>query len=192
MPRQKQYSEDEVVKKAVNVFWKNGYVATSVRELEKEMGINQFSIYSSFGSKKGIFLRALQEYREQVKTIFLSNLIASEGSIEDIRVFFKSFVHSVRSGQTPHGCLMANTAMDLGSRDGEVKVQLQLFFDLLQEVFVEVLSKAKAKNILSSEANVIEYANYLVGCTEGLAVTAKVLEDHQTTDFINVTIRSLK
>jgi AcrR family transcriptional regulator len=32
----------------MSLFWRNGYQNTSVRMLEKEMGINQFSIYASF------------------------------------------------------------------------------------------------------------------------------------------------
>jgi AcrR family transcriptional regulator len=41
----------------MSLFWRNGYESTSVRMLEKEMGINQFSIYASFGSKQGVFLK---------------------------------------------------------------------------------------------------------------------------------------
>ena len=191
MPRQKQYSEQEVIDKAVNLFWKQGYKSTSIRELEKEMGINQFSIYSSFGSKKGVFLRALKQYKEQVKTVFLSGLIHSEGHIEDIRRFLMDFVDSVQSGRTPNGCLMANTAMDLGAHDKEVKVQLQLFFELLKDVFIEVLTKAQANNEIKPNADVERYANYLLGSTEGLAITAKVLQPEQLQDFIDITMTSI-
>ena len=173
MARKKQYIEEEVIEKAVNVFWENGYVSTSIRELEKEMGINQFSIYSSFGNKKGVFLRALSHYRNKVKEIFLADLIKSEGNLSDIRDFLKSFVHSVKSGRTPNGCLMANTAMAIGSKDKEVKVQLNVFFDLLKSVFENVLQKSKEKEEISKEADIEAYANYLVVCTEGLAVTSK-------------------
>jgi len=192
VPRQKGYSEDQVIAKALNTFWRNGYAATSVRQLEVEMGINQFSIYSSFGSKKGVFIKALKQYHHQVKAIFLSELIQSNGHIEDIRKFFISFVDSVKSGKTPNGCLMANTAMDVGSRDKQVKVLLQLFFEMLKNVFVEVLEKAKKKNEIASTADIERYANYLVGCTEGLAVTAKVLDQDKLDDFINTTISALK
>ncbi|MEK6154497.1 TetR/AcrR family transcriptional regulator [Flavobacteriaceae bacterium 3-367] len=192
MPRQKQYDEEAVIEKAVQVFWKHGYAGTSIRELESKMGINQFSIYSSFGSKKGVFLRALANYKRRVKEIFLSDLLNSDGRLEDIRKFLEAFVDSVRSGRTPNGCLMANTAMDLDTHDQEVKVQLTLFFELLQAVFLEVLTKAKARGELSPQANINQYANYLLGCTEGLAVTAKVLEKEQLEDFIAVTMAALK
>lgn len=192
MPRQKQYREEDVIEKATQVFWRNGYNSASVRQLEEGMGINQFSIYSSFGSKKGVFLKALANYKEKVKEIFLSDLVHSTGDVDDIREFFLSFVYSVRSGKTPDGCLMANTAMELGTKDAEVKVQLKLFFEMLKDVFTDVLEKAKEKGNISVHTNVSKLANFLVGSTEGLAVTAKVLDDQQLDDFIEVTMESVK
>ena len=61
MPRNKTYNEEDVVEKALNVFWQNGYESTSMQMLEKAMGINKFSIYSSFESKHGLFLECLKQ-----------------------------------------------------------------------------------------------------------------------------------
>ena len=82
------------------VFWKNGYRATSMRMLEKEMGINQFSIYSSFESKLNLFIQSLRKYRQQVRAGLLKILIESDGSLNDIREFMNRFVESVKSGET--------------------------------------------------------------------------------------------
>ena len=60
MVENKKYNEQEVVEKAMNLFWKNGYEGTSMQMLEKEMGINKFSIYASFGNKHGLFLESLK------------------------------------------------------------------------------------------------------------------------------------
>jgi TetR/AcrR family transcriptional repressor of nem operon len=35
MARKKEYIEDEVIEKAMNLFWKNGYVTSSMQMLEK-------------------------------------------------------------------------------------------------------------------------------------------------------------
>ena len=51
MARKKSYDEKDVIEKALSTFWREGYEGTSTRMLEKEMGINQFSIYSSFENK---------------------------------------------------------------------------------------------------------------------------------------------
>ena len=48
MPRSKAYDRDAVLQKAMLFFWKKGYEATGIEDLEKRMGINRFSIYSTF------------------------------------------------------------------------------------------------------------------------------------------------
>ncbi len=192
MPRKKKYVEDEVIDKAMHAFWSRGYAATSVRTLEKEMGINQFSIYSSFKSKRGVFIEALKKYKIEVKDVFLKDLINSKGHIEDIRDFFNAFVDSVISGKTPNGCFMANTAMELAKNDQEISNQVKLFFSFLKDVFIGVLELSKDNGEISESSDVIKYANYLVGCTEGLAVTAKVLNKNELNDFIDMSLKSLK
>lgn len=191
MPRKKQYKEEDVIEKAMNTFWLHGYEGTSIRQLETAMGINQFSIYASFGSKKGVFLKALSHYKANIKSIFLSQLLDSEGDLEDIRCFFNEFIDSIKSGRTPNGCLMANTAMDMGTTDEAVRLELRLFFDVLKEAFTQLLIKSKQNRVFSADADVEQYANYLVGCTEGLAVTAKLLDDKQLSDFVAVAMKSL-
>jgi AcrR family transcriptional regulator len=68
MARNKQYNEQEVIEKAMSLFWRNGYQNTSVRMLEKEMGINQFSIYASFGNKHGV-VESLKCYKTKIYSI---------------------------------------------------------------------------------------------------------------------------
>jgi hypothetical protein len=66
MARNKQYNEQEVIEKAMSLFWRNiKYLGTYV---EKEMGINQFSIY--FGNKHGVFVESLKCYKTKIYSIF--------------------------------------------------------------------------------------------------------------------------
>ncbi|MTI31713.1 TetR/AcrR family transcriptional regulator [Xanthovirga aplysinae] len=191
MPRKKNYDIDEVLEKAMKTFWQNGYEATSIRTLEKEMGINQFSIYSSFKSKHGVFIEALKKYNFFVKENFLNILIKSEGHLSDIRTFFNQFIDNVKSEEATNGCLMANSAMELGSKDRDTLIQLQGFYDFLQETFMILLEKAKKRNEIGQEADLKKYANYLVGCSQSLAVTAKILDKEKLDDFVEMSLKSI-
>ena len=86
MARKKEYKEEEVIENAMYLFWQNGYENTSMKMLEQEMGINKFSIYSSFGSKHGLFLESLKCYNSKIKKIFEKLKNASNG-VEDIKEF---------------------------------------------------------------------------------------------------------
>ena len=90
MARKKAYSEDEVIEKAMALFWRNGYETTSMQMLEKEMGINKFSIYSSFGSKNGVFLECIKKYRLKLRVI-TDKLQNSKNGLKGVKQYFFSY-----------------------------------------------------------------------------------------------------
>jgi AcrR family transcriptional regulator len=73
----------------MSLFWRNGYQNTSVRMLEKEMGINQFSIYASFGNKHGVFVESLKCYKTKIYSIF-EKLQNGKDGVNDILKFYDS------------------------------------------------------------------------------------------------------
>ncbi|MGI9542256.1 MAG: TetR/AcrR family transcriptional regulator [Cyclobacteriaceae bacterium] len=192
MPRKKAYDRDQVLDKAMNLFWLQGYHTTSIRELEKEMGINQFSIYAEFENKQGVFVAALNKYMDLNKTVILKGLIESQGQLKDIKTFFQGFIKAVRSGQAPNGCLFTNTTVEIGKTVPEVQKQLRGFFNLLRDIYSDLLQKAQAKGELSAKSDIKKLSHYLVGVTEGLAVTAKVLRPEELNDFVDISLSFIK
>jgi len=192
MGRNKNYIREEVLEKAMKTFWDNGYENTSSRMLQKKMGINQKTLYSEFKSKNQLFIEALKSYENLNKEVILNKLIHSKGELNDIQEFFQEFIVAVKSGKSPNGCLFANTSIEFGSSQPNVKERLDSYYLLLQTVFLELLTKAKANGQLSKEANLTKLSNYLVGCTEGLTVTVKVLEEKPLLDFIEIIMKSIK
>jgi len=192
MPRNKEYDEDVVAEKAMQVFWDNGYKATSVRALEQAMGINQFSIYSSFKSKQGLFLEVLKKYKELNEEVILKTLIESNGDLEDIRKFYFGFIDSVKGHHKTNGCLFANTTAELGSSDPDVAILLKGHFAVLEGLFQELLIKAKERGNIKKEADTVKLSRYLVTTTEGLTITAKIQDRESLEDFVEVVINSLK
>jgi len=59
----------------MKLFWLKGYESILMQDLVNELGINRFSIYSSFGGKKGIFLKSLAYYRKTVWAYLVSPLL---------------------------------------------------------------------------------------------------------------------
>lgn len=52
MGRNKEFDEDELLEKAVNLFWQKGYNATSAQDLVDALGINRSSLYNTYTDKK--------------------------------------------------------------------------------------------------------------------------------------------
>jgi AcrR family transcriptional regulator len=62
MGRPKNYSREEVLEKALPVFWKRGFSGTSLQDLERATGVNKSGLYSEFRDKKDLFVESLRYY----------------------------------------------------------------------------------------------------------------------------------
>ncbi|MDH3970432.1 MAG: TetR/AcrR family transcriptional regulator, partial [Rhodospirillales bacterium] len=66
MARPKSFDREEVLERAMAVFWRKGYAATSVRDLVEATGLNPGSLYDTFDDKHGLFLESVTLYRRTV------------------------------------------------------------------------------------------------------------------------------
>jgi AcrR family transcriptional regulator len=64
MGRPKNFSREQVLEKAMPVFWKHGFSDTSLQELERATGVNKSGLYSEFRDKKDLFVACLRHYLE--------------------------------------------------------------------------------------------------------------------------------
>jgi AcrR family transcriptional regulator len=187
MARKKQYIEEEVIDKAMHLFWRNGYEKTSMQMLEKEMGINKFSIYSSFGNKQGVFLESLKSYNTKTGAMFEKFRNASNG-IEDIKQFFYDSVNICYKEGNEKGCLVTSTYNEFSeSKDELIKYQMTNFMDNLKKLFIEKLRIDSAKD----EDTILKQANFLLLAKHGLAAASRVNNQKEIEDYIEITFKNI-
>ena len=88
MPRVKQFEEQVVLEKALELFWYRGYHFTSMQDLVDELGINRGSLYGTFGGKKDLFYKALSHHLKANIDFLTSYIEQQDDVIEGIRQFF--------------------------------------------------------------------------------------------------------
>ncbi|MCH3881297.1 MULTISPECIES: TetR/AcrR family transcriptional regulator [Tenacibaculum] len=187
MARKKQYNEDEVVEKAMNLFWENGYEATSMQMLEKEMGINKFSIYSSFGNKHGLFLESLKKYKSRSNNV-LEKFGKGTNGIKDIKQFFYDSVSSNFKTDEIKGCFVTNTYNEFSVKEDEcIQKQMSAFMDNLKSIIIKKLKTDTSKD----EETITKQANYLLLAKNGLAAAARVNTKKEIEDYIEMVFKNL-
>ena len=188
MARQKKYIESEVIEKAMQLFWRNGYETTSVRMLEKEMGINQFSMYASFGNKQGVFIESIKCYQKKAKIELIDKLKNATNGTDGIKQYFFDFIEFSTELNTNKGCLLTNTINELGEKsDPKIVSEILAFATKVRTAFIEKLKLDGSKNTEIIE----QQANYLMVALQGLSVASKMFQPIQLEDFINGTFKNL-
>lgn len=180
MPRTKKYNEKEVIEKAMNVFWLNGYESTSMQMLEKEMGINKFSIYASFGNKEGVFLESLKCYKQKLNKL-INKLKSSDNGIPGIKQYFYNFVEFTKETAFGRGCMLTNTANEMGDDACEqIKELLRKFIREIRQVFVSILKAEKTMDVTTIE----QRADFLIISMAGLSSATPLFDEKQLENYI--------
>lgn len=187
MARKKAYIEEEVIEKAMNIFWKNGYETTSMQMLEKEMGINKFSIYASFGNKNGVLLESIKCYKKRLNNLILK-LESSTNGVNGIKDYFYDFIEFTKETEFGKGCLVTNTANELNEdADEQIKKVIENFTIDIKEIFMKVLRKDTTK----SEITVKEQGDFLIIAMFGLSSATRVFNTSQLKNYIENVFKSL-
>src|SRR5215471_8170840 len=118
MARTKEFIPEEVLDAASKVFWEKGFEATSIDDLVTATGVNRASLYGTFGDKAALFQKVVDRYNCQFMQM-LAGAGADRSGLAKIRAVFE--VIARETCEESRGCLLVNTAAELGGRDPEMQ-----------------------------------------------------------------------
>ena len=120
MARQKAFDKEDVLDKAMHLFWKKGYHGTSMQDLVDHLGISRSSMYDTFGGKYDLFMDSLSRYQAR-QSEAVDQALSSDDELKDfLRSFFMGVVEECRSDEEHKGCFTVNTSIELASHDEKV------------------------------------------------------------------------
>jgi TetR/AcrR family transcriptional repressor of nem operon len=188
--RPRGFSEDEVVRGAAQLFWSRGYAGTSVQDFADSLALQRGSLYSLFGDKRGLFLRALQVYVSGVLEA-LQVLEAPGPVLDNIRRAL--LLTAEPSAEGPHrGCLLGNTAVELAGSDEEVREAVRAAFQRTEEAFRSALVRAQEAGEIPA-GEVADTAALLLVVMQGLQVIARTEPDpRRLAAVVDAAVRGLR
>lgn len=176
MPRPREFDYDEVIDRSMNLFWQQGYHATSIQDVVSETGVNRGSLYSVFGSKQGLFATALRRYVERDG---IGRVITDEAGRPVGQVLDDMFALVVEAGSAPNGagrrgCFLTNTVVELGNSDAEPSAEVSALIKAVEEVLTDRLRQARGRGEVSDDKDPRALARFLIATIQGMRVLAKL------------------
>jgi TetR/AcrR family transcriptional repressor of nem operon len=172
--RPRSFDEDQVLERAMNVFWRLGYEGAGIADLEEATRLGRQSLYGAFGSKRELFERVVEFYFERVlKPGVIDVLDAPSCAASNLEQVFKSWEQAA-SAPDFHGCLVGNAASDLRPRDPELAGVLRRKLQLLEDAFTRALRRAQRDGDVRSDIDPRSSARTLLIISQGLGVVARV------------------
>lgn len=169
--RPRSFDRDAALDKAVRLFWRRGYEATSMRELTTELGIGAPSLYHAFGDKQQLFAEALRHYDTRYGE-FIDRALAEEPTARDAaaRVLREGPARYTRRG-LPAGCLVVSG--DANTSNVEVHELLRRLRNAKSAAFAAKIRADIAAGRLPAGTDATALARYLLTTLNGIAQAAR-------------------
>lgn len=175
-----EFDPDEALDAAIEVFWTRGYEATSVAHLLEAMALSKSSLYQAFGSKQELFERCLARYAGGLSTRMRTALAERVSGRRFIEETFMAVARTARQPAGAKGCLVANSASELGQREPALAAPVANGLDRFTRVFMEAVRRAQGAGEMPAAADPRALANYLVACMNGLRTMIKAGADRRS------------
>ncbi|HVC57633.1 MAG TPA: TetR/AcrR family transcriptional regulator [Stellaceae bacterium] len=179
MARPREFDEAAVLDAATDCFWRDGYEATSVRDLAARMGIAGTSLYNAFGDKRSLFRDVLQRYAEGSMRARIARLEARLPPKEAVRAFLAGIVERSLADPERRGCLLVNAALEVAPHDPELGAAIAARLGEIEAFFRRAVTAAQDEGAVPPDRDAADLARLLLGVVLGVRVLARAMPQRE-------------
>jgi TetR/AcrR family transcriptional repressor of nem operon len=152
---------------------KQGYEATSVRDLVEHTGIAAASLYNAFGDKRALYEKALDHYVEESIADRIRRC-ESLPPFQAIQAFFEEIVKRSLDDRERKGCMLVNAALDVAPHDPAFRKVVAKTLVGIEGFFQACIRAGQVDGSISRSLPAETLAQNLLGVLMGLRVLARV------------------
>lgn len=172
----KQFDPDQALVRARDLFWRRGFDGTALSELESALGVGRKSLYDTFGDKRTLFLRALQNYGDSVLAAICGGLERDDGgALENLERVLTKLAGHHGSGESL-GCLLGVSLAQAQREDRELVEVLRAWLLRLEDAFEGVLRRARDAGEVRADLRTRDAARQLTALVQGLALLGRIAD----------------
>jgi TetR/AcrR family transcriptional repressor of nem operon len=192
MARNKDFDENEVLAKAIQIFWHKGYNATSMQDLVDGLGISRSSLYDTYTNKHTLFVKSLESY-QNAGAGNIQKLVNTPGSAKDtVKKLLEFLADGLLGDNQQKGCFMVNTEVEVAPHDAEVNTLVCKNDQQMEEAFYTVIKRGQDSGEIKNQQDARALSRFIFNAVKGMQVTVKSTNNKSVfDDIIALTVAAL-
>jgi AcrR family transcriptional regulator len=172
--RPRAYQPEIALGKALDLFRKDGFAATSLDDLSAATGMNRPSLYGAFGDKRELYIKSYQRYRADARAAMI-DIFRDEAPLRDrLQRIYAIALDIYLSGELgPRGCFTVMTAASEAVADPEIRAMVLEGFVELDKAFATCFRRAKERGELPDSADATVLAHLASATVHTIAIRAR-------------------
>ena len=193
MPRPKSFDEQKTLARIGQLFWEQGFSATSMDEISAHVGLKKTSIYNAYGDKASLFRASVDWYVGHVISGGTVHLNQNATVSKDIEALLRHFLVEPLASIVSRGCLLTTSLAELQRTEPNLHGYVQMQTRSIQNMLVQYMQNAQAQERLIEDADPVVLGNYIFTLLQGLRTEAREgAEPGVLSETINVAMAPLR
>lgn len=180
MARQANFDRDEILKKAMELFWANGYQGTSMKDLESALDLRPGSIYAAFGSKENLFAEALDFYSDTSGELLRQTLATAASPLAGLVAHVRRLGCIADEEPPSRACMLVKTILELPRDNAALRERTEKLIQETEGVFRDAFRASKESGEIAASADPDMLAARLQSEVFGLRAYAQRSDATQT------------
>lgn len=187
------YDPDETLETAMNLFWANGYDATSLDDILNAANISKSSFYHMFGNKQQLFERCLSRYCDKQIALIEEGLQQSLTGRDFIETFLHGLIDAVRKRNGRYiGCFVTNTVYEFNDRDAKISKMITNVTAKFNQLLQRAIKKGQSKGVITNNKAPSALAYFLMSSIAGIRTMIQTrVEIDQLEEIVDSTLAAL-
>ena len=173
MARPRQFDETTILAAVRDEFAKKGYEATSLDDLMRVTGLGKGSLYGAFGSKRELFLSALQLYCENTLQGMHDALSRERPALQKLQGLFHVSDPAQGSTKCYRGCFLANSTTELAAHDHDVRAMARRTYGTIERMLIDIVTQAQDSGDLPKSLDSSAFSRLLLTIMQGMEFLRK-------------------
>ena len=153
MARAANYDRDGALDAAMILFWRKGYHATSLKDLESTLHMKPGSIYAAFDSKENLYLLAIERYFEASRAGFRAQMAKAATPLSGLAAQFRNYADLAQEDSSRQACMLMKTVVDTALTDPKIAAASKQYLHQMCVEFAESFEAARVAGELPFDAD---------------------------------------
>ena len=171
--RPRAYQPDVALGKALELFRKGGFAATSLDDLSSATGMNRPSLYGAFGDKRELYIKSYQRYRDDARAAMIEIFRDEMPVRKRLQHIYAIALDIYLEGESPRGCFTVMTAASEAVADPGIRAMVLEGFVELDRAFASCFRTAKEKGEISATSDPLVLAQLASATLHMVAIRAR-------------------
>ena len=171
--RPRAYQPELALGKALDLFRKGGFAATSLDDLSAATGMNRPSLYGAFGDKRELYIKSYQRYRDDARAAMIDIFRGELPVRKRLERIYAIALDIYLGGESPRGCFTVMTAASEAVADPDIRAMVLEGFTELDKAFAACFRQAKENGEVPASADPIALSQLASATIHSIAIRAR-------------------